>query len=297
MRCGASGSDEQHRAECDVLRTARDELDDVLCGRDSAHADDRKPRRCVACVHGCERDRLERRTGETAGAAREHRLQRARIEREPAQRVDEREAVGAGRCDRARDLARRRDARRRASRRAEAASRRGRRRRSRPRNRLLRRRSGRRGSARSPRRRGGERTSRRSPQRRSRRPRSRAAAASSRSRGRRLGEEALASGIGEADRVQHPVRGLGDAWRRVPLARQRRDRLRHEAVELTRDVGRDERVEAAGSVKQQRGPVLRRTGASARRRSRRRSRSSRRSRTPSALPRRAARPDTARRPR
>jgi hypothetical protein len=77
----------------------------------------------------------------------------------------------------------------------------------------------------------------------------------------RVGEKALAAGIGEPDRVQHPESGLGDAWRGVALARQRRDRLRHEPVELLRHVGRDERVEAAGCVKQQRGPALRRTDA------------------------------------
>ena len=66
-----------------------------------------------------------------------------------------------------------------------------------------------------------------------------------------LGEEALAARVREPDRVQHPVRRLGDARRRVALARQRRDRLRDEAVELPRDLGRGERVEAAGRVKQQ----------------------------------------------
>ena len=35
----------------------------------------------------------------------------------------------------------------------------------------------------------------------------------------------------EADRVEHPVVGLRDPRRRVPLARERRDGLRHEGVE------------------------------------------------------------------
>ncbi len=63
-----------------------------------------------------------------------------------------------------------------------------------------------------------------------------------------LGEEALAARIREADRVQHPVGRLGDPRRRAALARQRRDRLGHERVELPCDVRRSQRVEAAARV-------------------------------------------------
>ncbi len=72
----------------------------------------------------------------------------------------------------------------------------------------------------------------------------------------RVGEEALAAGVREADRVQHPVRRLGDARRRIALPRERGDRLRHEGVELPRDLRRGERVEAAARVKQQGALVL-----------------------------------------
>ena len=54
--------------------------------------------------------------------------------------------------------------------------------------------------------------------------------------------------VGEADRVQHAGVGLGDADGRVPLARERRHRLRHEGVELSRDLRRRKGVEAAGGV-------------------------------------------------
>jgi hypothetical protein len=52
----------------------------------------------------------------------------------------------------------------------------------------------------------------------------------------------------EPDRVEHPVLGLGDPYRRVSLPRQGRDRLRHERVELPGDLWGDERVETAGGV-------------------------------------------------
>ena len=47
-----------------------------------------------------------------------------------------------------------------------------------------------------------------------------------------------------------PRVGLRDARRRVSLAWKRRDRLRHERVEALRDVGRGQRVEAAGRVEE-----------------------------------------------
>ena len=124
----------------------------------------------------------------------------------------------------------------RASRRAAASSRRGRRRRSRRPTRPPRRRSGTRGSARSRRRRRARRTSRRTRAARSRRPRPRAArrarAAAAASSARKRSRPGFASPI----EFSIPCVGLGDPDGRVALARQRRDRLRHEGVELPRDV-------------------------------------------------------------
>src|SRR5579884_2095922 len=95
-----AGIAEQHGAERDVARSARDEIDDVLRVRDPAHSDDRKLGRRRARVDRSESDRLQRRSGEAARAAREHRSQRARVDGEPAQRVDQRETVRAGVFDR-----------------------------------------------------------------------------------------------------------------------------------------------------------------------------------------------------
>ena len=69
-------------------------------------------------------------------------------------------------------------------------------------------------------------------------------------------------GFCEADRVQHPVLGLGDPHRRVALARQRRDGLRHEGVERAGDVRRGQRVEAAGGVEEPDHAAACRTGPS-----------------------------------
>src|SRR3954447_979473 len=90
---GCVGIGEQHGAERNVQRPARDELDDVMRSGDAAHADDRELRRRVARVHGRERNGFERWTGETAAAARKDWLQRVRIQSKSAKRVDQREAV------------------------------------------------------------------------------------------------------------------------------------------------------------------------------------------------------------
>ncbi len=63
-----------------------------------------------------------------------------------------------------------------------------------------------------------------------------------------VGEEAVDAGVGQADRVEHSDVRLGDADGRIPLARERRHRLRDEDVELPRHLGRGEGVQAAGSV-------------------------------------------------
>src|SRR5579862_2125540 len=80
----------EDRSERDVFRAARDEVDRVLCARDAAHAHDRKLRRDVTRVDGCQRNRFQRGSRKAALRARQHGLQRARVDREPAQRVHER---------------------------------------------------------------------------------------------------------------------------------------------------------------------------------------------------------------
>ena len=74
-------------------------------------------------------------------------------------------------------------------------------------------------------------------------------------------EEAVDARIREPDGVEHPDVGLGDAHRCVPVARERRDGLRHERVEAARDVGRGETVETSGGVKQHGAPAPRRRDA------------------------------------
>jgi len=65
---------------------------------------DRQPGRTAAGVHRCERNRLQRGTGVATRAARECWTQLP-VECDAANRVHEREAVGAGGLDRARHLA------------------------------------------------------------------------------------------------------------------------------------------------------------------------------------------------
>ena len=69
----------------------------------AAHPDDRQAGRLVADAHRVEGDRLQRRAREAAAAARERRAE-VLVERRPAERVDEREAVRARGGDRASDL-------------------------------------------------------------------------------------------------------------------------------------------------------------------------------------------------
>src|SRR5919204_936148 len=70
----------KHRAERDVRCAGGDELERVAAARDSAHADDRQRGRATAGKHGGERDRLQRRSGEAADGAIEHRPERALVE-------------------------------------------------------------------------------------------------------------------------------------------------------------------------------------------------------------------------
>ncbi len=81
-----------------------------------------------------------------------------------------------------------------------------------------------------------------------------------RQRGERLVDEAVDPGALKTDRVQHARGRLGDAHGSVALAGQRRDRLRHEAVERERNVGCSESVETAARVEDRDGHAARRTG-------------------------------------
>ena len=223
---------EENRAERDVARAACDQLERVLSRRHTAHADDRQTGCCVTRVHRCESDRLQRRTGKTARRAREHRLQRARIERSSTQRVDQREAVGARIGDRRRDRGDVRDVRRKAWRRAGLRSPRGTRRRSRPRRLRPRRRSGTRGSTRSRRCRRALRMCLRSRPRRNPPTEIQSGTPSSRKRGRWSSRKRSRPGFASPIAFNIPCAGLRDPHGRVAFARQRRDRLRDEAVEL-----------------------------------------------------------------
>ena len=145
---------EQHRAERDVRRTARDQLQRVATGLHTAHADDRQlgraPRRADTAASA---------TGFSAGPEYPP-APRARVGRSRASSATPRSvltrliAVGARRLDRAHGLADVPGVRRKLGVERYCGHARGRRRRSRRRPRAPRRRSGRRGSARcTPRRR------------------------------------------------------------------------------------------------------------------------------------------------
>jgi len=95
---------EQDRPEPDVGRPGGDQLERVAPGGDAAHAHDRQARRRGAGIDGRERDRLERRARVAAHPACEPRPERPLVQREPAQRVHEREPIGAGGLDRTGDL-------------------------------------------------------------------------------------------------------------------------------------------------------------------------------------------------
>src|ERR1043166_8557718 len=95
---GCVGVSEEDRPERDVCRAARDELERITPGLHTAHADDGQLRRTSRCVHGGECDRFQRGSRVAAGRTRERRSQ-PRVERDPAQRVDEGDTVGACRFD------------------------------------------------------------------------------------------------------------------------------------------------------------------------------------------------------
>ena len=95
-RCERVG--EEDRAERDRARAGGHQLECVEPGSDTTHSHDRHIDGRRTGVDARERDRLQRRSGVAAGGAGEQRAQR-RVEREPADRVDEREPVGPGRDD------------------------------------------------------------------------------------------------------------------------------------------------------------------------------------------------------
>src|SRR4029078_2827751 len=64
----------------------------------------------------------------------------------------------------------------------------------------------------------------------------------------RVPDERLDAGPLQSERVDHPVlgRGVADGW--VARARLRRDRLRDDDVERSRDVGCGKRIETTGGI-------------------------------------------------
>ena len=243
---GRIGVGEEDRAECDGTRSGGDQLERVEPGADSAHADDGQLDGRGAGVDAGERDRLEGRSRVAAHAPAERRPERPLVERKAAEGVDEREPVGAGGLDGARRLGDVPRCRRelRVERQVGGAPA-GRDDLGRALRRLVDVRAGQvqldrdvlegcAGLGVVARREAADRHPERHPE--LAQPR------------QRLREEALAAGVRQPDRVQHPGLRLGDPDGRVALARGRRDRLRDEGVEGARDLGRGERVEAAGGV-------------------------------------------------
>ena len=102
--CGREWIREQHGAEPDVSSARCNEIERVLAGLDAAHAHDRQAGCLVARVDGCQCDGPQRGSGEAACARFQHGSERSVVQLETADRVDEREPVGAGRLDRPRGL-------------------------------------------------------------------------------------------------------------------------------------------------------------------------------------------------
>ena len=89
--CGEVGRPHGHRRGA-----AGDELECVQPGRDAPHAYHRHRQRCGHVVHHAQRDRLDGRTAQAAGAIAEKRLQSGRVQDHGAERVDQGETVGTG---------------------------------------------------------------------------------------------------------------------------------------------------------------------------------------------------------
>ena len=88
---------EEHRPERDVPSPRRDELERIESRLHAAHADNRHLRRLLARRNGRQRDRPERGTREASLSRAEGGAKRLAIELQAANRVHERETVGA-RC-------------------------------------------------------------------------------------------------------------------------------------------------------------------------------------------------------
>src|SRR5262245_20038213 len=89
------GVDQQRRADLDRPRAGEEELDRVLPRGHAAHAEHRDVRHGPRdLVHGGERDRLDRRPGETTDRHRGLRSEPLGIDRERRHRVDQREPEG-----------------------------------------------------------------------------------------------------------------------------------------------------------------------------------------------------------
>jgi len=88
---------EEHRPERDVPSPRRDELERIETRLHTAHADNRHLRRLVARRDGRQRDRPERGTREASLSGAECGPERLAVELQAADRVHERETVGA-RC-------------------------------------------------------------------------------------------------------------------------------------------------------------------------------------------------------
>jgi hypothetical protein len=101
---GSVGVGKENRPQRNRARSCGDEFERITAGEDPSHADDRQAGRAVATEDGRERDRLQSRSGVAARLGAEHRLEGARVECEPPDRVHEREAVGACRLHGERDL-------------------------------------------------------------------------------------------------------------------------------------------------------------------------------------------------
>ena len=96
-RTGADGSWNVTVPTLTALAPGQDELERVEPGADAAHAEDRHlGHRRVHLVDAAHRDRADRRAGQPAGDAGERRAHRVGVDHHAEQRVDHRQAVGAG---------------------------------------------------------------------------------------------------------------------------------------------------------------------------------------------------------
>src|SRR5690242_10389895 len=97
-----AGVGEEDGAERDNARPCSDELERVVPAAYAAHSDDWHVDGAGTGRDACERDGAQRRPRIAAEAARQLRAERVRVERHPAERVDERQSVRARGDDRPR---------------------------------------------------------------------------------------------------------------------------------------------------------------------------------------------------